>query len=317
MVTEALRRHAKLTLAHTPWVWGTLRQYVRYSPRALILPALNQRVHDFYAHSTHSFVTRTTGGRHFRGETRDIIQRYLFLYGCWEPNLSRWLSARLRADDVLIDVGANIGYFSLLAATRVGPNGRVVAIEASPSIYERLSENIQLNGDRNIRAVHAAAADTRGRLRLFRAPAFNLGASSIYADVGYEDEGEVDAYPLHQLLTTDEIRRARIVKVDVEGAETGVIDGLVPMLPSCRDDVEIIVEVGGGPAGSPSANQSAAAIMAALSGQRFHAYKIVNDYRPAAYVRARRYSAPTRVRSANEITEECDLIFSRRDAASL
>lgn len=317
MVTAALRRHARLTLARMPYFWEILRYYVRYAPRAWVPHAINERVHDFYAFGDYTFITRTADGLHIAGDTRDIIQRYLYLYGCWEPNLRRWLSARLQPTDVFVDIGANIGYFSLLAASLVGPRGGVVSIEASPSIYRRLTDTIRLNGARNVRALHAAAADAPGRLRLFRAPAANLGASSIFADVGYEDEGEVDAYPLYQLLTAAEAKRARVIKIDVEGAEIAVVNGLLPLLASSRPDLEIIVEVGGGPRGSPNAHQSAQTIMATLGAHGFHAYHIDNDYRPSAYIGARRYTAPVRVRSANNVAAECDLIFSRRDTASL
>lgn len=317
MVTTTLRRHARLTLARMPYVWESLRYCIRYAPRGVVPAAINQRVHDFYAGTAHPFVTRTSAGHHIEGDTRDIIQRYLFLYGCWEPNLSRWLSTRLRSGDVFVDVGANIGHFSLLAASRVGTGGSVVSIEASPSIYRRLNDTIRLNAVTNIRTVHAAVADARGHVRLFRAPAANLGASSIYADVGYEDEGEVDAHPLYQLLTTEEVRRARVIKIDVEGAEAAAVKGLLPLLPSTRADLEIIIEVGGGPKGSPAANESASAIIAALAAEGFHAYRIVNDYRPSAYISTRAYARPVRVRSASDVSEECDLIFSRCDALSL
>lgn len=317
MVATTLRRHARHTLARMPYVWESLRHYIRYSPRGLVPTTINQRVHDFYVGTIHSFVTRTSAGHYIEGDTRDIIQRYLFLYGCWEPNLSRWLTTRLQTDDVFVDVGANIGHFSLLAAARVGPSGSVVSIEASPSIYERLNATIRLNGVTNIRPVHAAVADARGHVRLFRAPAANLGASSIYADVGYEDEGEVDAYPLYQLLTAEEVRRARVIKIDVEGAEATVVKGLLPLLPTTRADLEIIIEVGGGPKGSPAATESASAIIAALAEHGFQAYRIVNDYQPSAYISARPYARPLRVQSASDISEECDLIFSRCDAPSL
>lgn len=317
MVTQAIRQYAKVSLAHMPMAWQVLRHFVRYAPRTWVVPGLNERVHDYYASHAHDFVTRTIYGQRFEGETRDIIQRYLFLYGRWEPNLTQWLRERLRPGDVFVDVGANIGYFSLLAAEIVGASGKVVAIEASPSIYKRLVDNVRRNRSDNVRPVHVAAASQVGRLRLFRAPSYNLGASSTYADVGYEDEGEVEARPLHQIVTTEEIRRARVIKVDVEGAEAAVIEGLLPALSSCRADLEIVVEVGGGPAGSPTANQSAAAIIPAFAQHGFHPYRIVNDYRPAAYLEQGVRPRPVRIKAVDDVREECDLVFSRRDAPLL
>lgn len=317
MVSQAIRQHARTTLAHMPWAWQFLRHYVRYSPRGWVAQGINERVERFFAHHSHRFITRTTRGQRIEGETRDIIQRYLFLYGCWEPNLTHWLSERLRPGDVFVDVGANIGYYSLLAADIVGSSGGVVAIEASPSIFASLSANIRLNRAHNIRLLQVAAADGGGKRRLFRAPAHNLGASSTYADIGYEDEGEVDAHPLHQLLTADEIARARIVKIDVEGAEAAVVQGLLPLLDRARADLEIVIEVGGGPAGSPTARQSAAAIIAPLARHGFHVYRILNDYQPMAYVRKDATARPISVRSAESVSQECDLVFSRQATSTL
>ncbi|MBI3898087.1 MAG: FkbM family methyltransferase [Gammaproteobacteria bacterium] len=317
MVTTAFKQLARQTLAQKPWVWDLLRRYVRYSPRTLVLSEINERVNRFFRHQAHRFIARTQFGCLIAGETRDIVQRYVFLYGRWEPNLTSWFIDRLKRDDVFIDVGANIGYYSLLASTVIGDRGRVVAIEASPSIFEQLRANISLNSASNIRALHCAAAAVSGTLRLFRAPAFNLGASSTYDDIGFEDEGVVDARPLHELLTPDDIARARVIKIDVEGAEIGVVKGMLPLLPAARPELEIVIEVGGGPKGSPTAAESAMAIVPMLADEGFNVYRITNDYGAHAYARARRPARPQRIWNVEEISEECDLVFSRISAAAL
>lgn len=305
------------TLARLPWMWKAARSYVRYSPRRLVVQVINDRVNKFYVYNHRRFIVRTIFGSRLAGDTADIIQRYVFLYGLWEPNLTRWLKQRLRRGDVFVDVGANVGYFSLLAARLVGKEGRVVAVEASPSIFAQLTSNIMLNGLDNVRLLNCAAAAAGGTLRLFRAPAHNLGASSIYADAGYEDEGAVEAQPLHSLLTANEIVRARMIKIDVEGAEPGVVLGLVPLLVHARADLEIVIEVGGGPKGSPSAAAAAGAIVPLLTAKGFHVYRLTNDYLTSAYGRRRKWLRPERVRNIASITEECDLVFSRLDAPQL
>jgi hypothetical protein len=65
-----------------------------------------------------AYSTTTPRGWHITGHTRDWIQRNLYYFGLWEPNLSAWIESRLSPGDVFIDVGANIGYFTLLAANR-------------------------------------------------------------------------------------------------------------------------------------------------------------------------------------------------------
>src|ERR1019366_3290126 len=65
-------------------------------------------------------------------DTRETGGRYIYYFGIWEPNLTRWIQERLSPDDTFIDVGANIGYYSLLAA-KLG--SQVVAIEAAPRTF--------------------------------------------------------------------------------------------------------------------------------------------------------------------------------------
>lgn len=316
MVSITIKHLARRTLAERPWAWGMLRQYVRYSTPTLVPRVINERLNKFLAGHPRRFVTRTASGSLIAGDTGDIVQRYIFLYGVWEPNLTAWLKRRLRRGDVFVDVGANIGYFSLLASHLVGGKGTVVAVEASPSICAQLRANIDLNRLVNVRVVNAAVADACGTRRLFRAP-HNIGASSMYADVGFTDEGEIEAKPLTRLLTTEEAMRVRVIKVDVEGAEIEVIKGLLPLLSIARSDLEIVMEVGGGPRGSPSAHQAAAAIVPTLTAKGFNVYRIANDYSPAAYTRSDSPARPERVRDPATITAECDLIFSRRNAALL
>src|SRR5450755_115400 len=85
-----------------------------------------------------SFETMTSRGWRVRGNTTDWIQRQLYYFGLWEPNLSAWIERRLSTGDVFVDVGANVGYFTLLAAGVVGKTGKVVAIEPMPEIFRHL-----------------------------------------------------------------------------------------------------------------------------------------------------------------------------------
>ena len=65
-------------------------------------------------------------------DPRDLIQRMILHFGVWEPDVSRVIEQSLAPGDVFVDIGANIGYDTLLASSCVGPTGRVVSIEASP-----------------------------------------------------------------------------------------------------------------------------------------------------------------------------------------
>lgn len=279
-----------------------------------------------YAWSLHSrlsgpyavdFRVRTAPGFLVRGNTRDMIQRFLYVHGVWEPHLTNWLRERLAPGDVFVDVGANIGYCTLLASGLVGEAGRVVSIEASPRIFGQLSGNLAANRVRNVRALHVAVSDAPGTIRIFRAGEDNLGATSIYRAENAVDEGEVAVAPLSGLLAPDEIARARVIKIDVEGAEIAVIDGLLPCLGAMRDDLEIVVEIGGGPPGSPRASESFARIRAALASFGFHAYAVESDYGATSHAPGAPWCRPRRVAPDYVPPGEGDVVFSRRDADGL
>ena len=89
----------------------------------------------------------------------DMIGRRIFLFGVWEPEMTAYVEATLRPGGVFIDVGANIGYYSMLASRLVGPSGSVVAIEPSPTNFSELKRNIALNHALNIRAIDMAVGD--------------------------------------------------------------------------------------------------------------------------------------------------------------
>lgn len=218
-----------------------VRAYIRWAPWRLGKRRLWEGVGAGLARRPRPFVARTRYGFEIAGDQSLIMPRCLYWFGTWEPSLSEWIAARLRPGDVFVDVGASVGYFSLLAARAVGPDGSVVAVEASPAAARRLKENLARNGVSNVRVVEAAAAAEEGRLTFYRA-AWNDAESSIVAAGGRTVEGEVPAAPLARLLSEDELARTRVIKVDVEGGELGVLQGLAPVAGLLHRDAQVVVE---------------------------------------------------------------------------
>lgn len=192
---------------------------------------------------THRFETTSLYGTRFEGTLSGLVQRRVFHFGVFEPNLSRFIWETLAAGDTFVDVGANVGYFTVLAARAVGENGRVVAIEAAPSTFVALEATLARNGTTNVRTVNCAAYDRTTVLPIYTVSAEeNAGGASIAKTVG-PLEAEVAARPLADILSREEIARARVIKIDVEGAEGAAAAGLVPALAEARPDLEIVVEV--------------------------------------------------------------------------
>jgi FkbM family methyltransferase len=295
-----------------PIVIPPVRFIVRYAPSKTRRFAWRYVVEPFLEYAEHDFIATTRFGTILAGNTLDLIQRYVFYFGEWEPNLSRYVADRLRPGDVFVDVGANIGYFSLLASTIVGPMGKVVALEASPTIHGLLLDNIRRNRVSNVLAINVAAADRPGLAHVFLWPGTNIGKTSIVATSHGRYECDVPAQPLDALLMPELIEKVRFVKIDVEGAEWLVIRGMREALHHARPDLEIVVELS--PRTLRAQGTTAEEVLAVFAAARFHPYRLENDYSAGSYmdvadVRPRRITGP--------ISAQTDVVFSRRDAAFL
>jgi FkbM family methyltransferase len=170
-------------------------------------------------------------------DTTQVIGRSLATSGVWEPHVTAVVRTLLAPGDVAVDVGANVGYFTLLAAGLVGPEGRVHALEPSPATFAELTENVVRNGLRNVRAERLAAGAGAGEETLFEVSGgSNVGASSIRRHPGSHrlgaaqvDEVPVHVAPLADVVPRDEWPRLALVKIDVEGFESDVLAGLEPI----------------------------------------------------------------------------------------
>ncbi len=264
--------------------------------------------------------TRAQFGGRFSCALPDSVQNRICLFGVWEPDITAFVSRRLVAGDTFIDVGANIGYYTLLASQLVGESGRVVAVEISPSILALLEANLALAGSPpNVRTVQAAAAAERGTLTVFRAPDWCLGLTSTIPRRGLAPEAQVEAAPLDELLTPEELASTRMVKIDVEGTELNVLAGIGRLIAHGRRDLEILVELI--PEHWPKSTGSPEEALRPLFDAGFYAYRVDNNYLPWRYFWPEAVRAPRRVRGPIKQTlgpfGYADLVLSRIDAETL
>lgn len=142
-----------------------------------------------------------------------------------EPEL-RELHRFVKAGDVFVDVGANIGLYTLKAARLVGPAGRVVAVEPGRAAAELLDANLALNRYGHVSVVRKALSDRSGEAMLHHIPAGNdPQAFSLLTDGSAPGAEQVETTTLDALVAQLGLPRVDCVKIDVEGAEALVIDG--------------------------------------------------------------------------------------------
>lgn len=170
------------------------------------------------------------------------ISRRLREEGIWEPYETALLLASLRPGDVCVDVGANIGYFSVIAAHAVGPAGAVFAFEPGEANFALLRDNLALNACRDtVRAVQAALALEAGEGSLFLSED-NAGDHQVFAaDAGRRQQAITLLNGSDYLC--GRLARMDLLKVDVQGAEYAVMAGLLPLLRELPRVPRIILEL--------------------------------------------------------------------------
>lgn len=214
-----------------------------------------------------------------RADLSDWIQRQIFMYGTYrvEEKHRHFMMSRVNPGDVILDVGAHVGYYTLLFAKRVGPGGRVLAFEPSSDTFARLEENIALNGFENVTAVNAAASEQAGVATLNLAGGSNTGSTSMHAgELDWPSE-QTRTIALESYLAEHAVGNVALIKIDVEGHELSVLRGLGETLRKPAGEApEIFMEVNEGTLGS--SGTSVEDLFAELEGAGYRAHRITGRH---------------------------------------
>lgn len=244
-------------------------------------------------------------GAKMKCDSRDFIQACISYFGVWEPEVSAEIRNSVHPGDLFVDVGANVGFFTLYAAYLVGVHGSVIAIEASPSTSAKLRENVALNALTNVRVENVAASDAVGRLALFDGPSTNSGLTTTLESRGLVSSGSVPALPLDQILTIDELSRVRFIKIDIEGGEIALLSNILKNLDRYPQQLCILVE-----ASVQESTEEWRSIFRAMQEQGFSVRPVLNEYSLQWYLR---WKGPRTQAPIHELPAvQTDLLFVRR-----
>lgn len=169
------------------------------------------------------------GGSWFVCDPGDAIAAQAYFGGVYEPQETAITQALLAPGATFVDVGANWGYFTLLAARRLGARGAVIALEPDPRMCGALRANVALNGLSSVTVLELAAADRAGTVPLlgFDQAGGNYGLSRM-APRGEEPPGSfaVTASTLDDVFAELRLTRVSLLKMDIEGGEARALAGL-------------------------------------------------------------------------------------------
>ncbi|MDW8034352.1 MAG: FkbM family methyltransferase [Nitrososphaerota archaeon] len=166
---------------------------------------------------------------------------WYFDYSLAEPGVEKVIRENLKKGYTFVDVGAHIGYYSILARNIVGECGKVVAFEPNPKSYNMLKKNIELNGFKNCIPENLSLSDVSGVFKLYIGKYAEDSSSLFQADEVDEDE-----YVNINAITFDEYSELHgivpdLVKIDAEGAEYKVLRGMRKTIDAYRPS--LVIEV--------------------------------------------------------------------------
>lgn len=208
-------------------------------------------------------------------DSKDVGVSRPCMMGIYEPDESGFVRSVLNSGDTFVDIGANIGWFTLMAANIVGPEGRVYSFEPRPDTSERLGMSADLNGYMNVEIQQVALGSAAGRMTVAtQLSAHNPGGTWSLAtdaldsalDEGYE-RFEVDVIRLDDL----QLKHCDLLKIDIEGAEYLALSGATETLTRLRPT--IISEINPEPLKLVS-QVSAAEYVEFLRGLGYSAYEV-------------------------------------------
>lgn len=225
---------------------------------------------------------RDLGGHQFACNVRDGIAREVCFTGCYEPLETMLLEQLLKPAMTFVDVGANWGYYTLLAAGRTGPAGRVISFEPDPRLFALLQANLQRNHLDHVTPLPFAASDDCQAIHLagYDEQGGNWGLSRVTSRA---ESGtfEVDGRRIDDVLDETSVERVDLLKMDIEGAEDLALAGMTDGLARRRYRA-ILLEIH--PAHLAERGVEPATVVQLLAGQGYRAWRL--NHSPAASRRA-------------------------------
>ena len=170
-------------------------------------------------------------------DKNDVMQISLFDY---EPIETDIVKSNVKKNDIVVDVGANIGLHTLNMARIVGNTGQVFAFEPDPSNFEILKKNVKINNYKNIILEQKAVGDKHGRTTLYQSD--HPGKHRIFPQTEQaKSQVQVELTNLDNYFDSDMTNKINFIKIDVEGLEFNVLKGMKNILKNSKK-IKILFE---------------------------------------------------------------------------
>lgn len=183
-------------------------------------------------------IVRLRSGAFIHVDPTDYLQLLIYYLGTFEPHCLPYLKMCVRTGGTIVDVGANIGIYTLESSLAVGPAGHVISIEPIPSNAKSLKKSVKLNKITNVTLIEIAVGESAGSAKLSLRSGANFGMFTI-APVSDGKSLNVEVRPIDDLLEERGILFVDLIKMDIEGSEYRALRGAMKTLQRCRPTILI------------------------------------------------------------------------------
>ena len=196
-------------------------------------------------------LTRTIYGQKIYVDTRDMsLAPHILMGGHWEPWITKVFIDLVRPGMSVVDIGANVGWYSLLAGAAIGPSGHLTSFEANPRLADLLHRSLAVNGLLDDSVVEPKAVYSETKMLDFKIYDRFMGGSGLFASEGGADHfrDHVTAIQVQAVALDDYFKpgsKVDFIKIDAEGAEPFILQGARRVLSDNRKIV-IMMEFSSG-----------------------------------------------------------------------
>lgn len=175
------------------------------------------------------------------------ITRFLYLFKIYEPAETAFIKKYVKKNMCVVDIGANIGYYSVLMSKLVGPRGSVLSFEASPRNYELLKKNIRDNKCENTSTFNLAISNEYGAIDFIETRSYfgqsHIAKSEECNKISRDKKSiEIETLRLDDFFHKNPYPSPSLIKMDIEGAEGLAFQGMQELINNC-EDIAIIFEL--------------------------------------------------------------------------
>jgi len=219
-----------------------LLAFSRHLPPVPRITGINNRIlKKFYLRKTRTSVVADVFDFRMELDPNECVDANILFH----PHLHdreeiNFLKRELQAGDTFLDIGSNIGFYSLVVSPLVGPSGCVLAIEADPAIYRILTGNIDMNSIRNIRPLNVGVSDKEEELSFGLCTVGNRGGNSFLRPG--DKQIRIRCRPLLDILVSENVTSVKAIKIDIEGFEYKVLNQFFADAPVSLHPRVVIIE---------------------------------------------------------------------------